>query len=681
MKIRSFSIEGFRSIKMINEYELLDINMACLIGPNGSGKSNILKALSLLKGTYQFDEIDYFEGGSEQFISIKVGFELDQTDLIINGIDLGDKPWLERLMKFEVNLTNTPDQTFITKTLPNHSETKLSDLIKALNHLEGDLSIIDVSILEQNKQDLLWEHINTVRESIEEENLSNFLPQISEILDIVNLMDNSEEGVIPSLISIFENINLILQAGTQEVEIQNVLESIWSNTGIEFIDSHEDYDVEENVESTELVNRETHPFLFDLLSLSGKKAENFNDVTFRTIIKNCRQASAKLTEEMQSAWPSHEMEYLIAKIEGSLFFGVVTPQGTTVGLSQLSDGEKWYLRFYTKLAIANKKNSNTIWLFDEPGRDLHATSQIDLRNFLALTSQDSQILYTTHQPMMIPWNRLEQLCVVNNLEGIIGDNDFDPVGTIIHNRFWRDSGKETTLDSPLKEALGLVLGEHIFTGMEHVVVEGISDYFYLSGWLRFFQNSRADKIWNSSYGSLNRSFVPADGLNNIPLYVLFLARRAPDDINCVSIPDSAEDAKTVKETFGDRGFLHLKDRTKSLEELSNIKGLVEVENLFSQKDYFSLVSDYYKKNYPDIKIPEIGKFPASLDKWSGKITRYINERFSKRNIDFLGLDKTGVAMHAYRKLSSAKSRDDISFSKKSEDTFSKILQAIDNLFN
>ena len=666
---------------MINDYELLDINMACLIGPNGSGKSNILKALSLLKGTYQFDETDYFEGGNEQFISIKAAFELDQTDLIMNGIDLEDKPWLDRLMNFEVTLTNTPEHTMITKILPDLSETKLSDLIKALNHIEGDLSIIDVSILEQNNQELLWEHINTIRESIEEEKLGNFLPQINEILDIVNLLDNSEEGVIPSLISVFENINLILQAGTQEVEITNVLESIWSNTGIDFLDSHEDYNVEENVESTELVNRETHPFLFDLLSLSGKKAENFHEVTFRTIIKNCRLASAKLTEEMQSAWPSHEMEYLITKIEGSLFFGVITPQGTTVGLSQLSDGEKWYLRFYTKLAIAKQKNSNTIWLFDEPGRDLHATSQIDLRNFLALTSQDSQILYTTHQPMMIPWNRLEQLSVVKNIEGIIGDNDLDPIGTIIHNRFWRDSGKETTLDSPLKEALGLVLGEHIFTGMEHIVVEGISDYFYLSGWLRFFQNSRADKIWNSSYGPLNRSFIPADGLNNIPLYLLFLARRAPDDINCVSIPDSAEDANTVKETFGNRGFMHLKDRTISLEELSSINGLVEVENLFSREDYYSLVRDYYKKNYPDIKIPDISKFPKSFSKWNGKITKYLEERFEKRNSDFLGLDKTGVAMHAYRELSSANSGKEISYSKKSEDTFSKVLQAIDNLFS
>ena len=460
-----------------------------------------------------------------------------------------------------------------------------------------------------------------------------------------------------------------------------MLETIWSNASIEFLDSHEDYNVEDVVNPMELENRDLHPFLFDLLTLSGKKAENFNDVTIRTISKNRRQASANLTEEMQRAWPSHKMEYSIEKIGESLFFGVITPQGNTVGLSQLSDGEKWYLRFYTRLAIASQnKKCNIIWLFDEPGRDLHSTSQIDLRNFLALSSQEFQIIYTTHQPMMIPWNKLEQLFVVNNIEGSIDNNGLATLGTTIHNRFWKDSGDETTLDSPLKEALGLVLGEHIFTGMEHVVVEGLSDYFYLSAWLRFFQNNRADKMWNSSYGAINRTFIPADGLNNIPLYVLFLARRAPDNINCVSVPDSIEDAKTIKEIFNNRGFMHLKDKTISLEELSNVNGLIEVENLFYQQDYYRLVSEYYNKNYPDIKMPRIPKFPKSLDNWNGKITKYPNERFKKLNSEFIGLDKTGIAMHAYRKLCSANSREEVSLSKSSEDTFSKLLQEIDKLF-
>ena len=215
MKIRSFSIDGFRSILSINDFEFLDINLVCLIGPNGSGKSNILKSLSLLKGTYTFDEIDYFEGGNEQFISVKAEFELDKNDLEINGIDLEEKPWLERLMKFEVKLTNRPNQTLISKTLPNLSETDLFDLITALNNLEEDLSILDVSMLEQDKQDLLWEHINTVREIIEENKLFNFLPQINEISNIVNVLDNSEIDENPSLSKVFSNINFILQAGSQ----------------------------------------------------------------------------------------------------------------------------------------------------------------------------------------------------------------------------------------------------------------------------------------------------------------------------------------------------------------------------------------------------------------------------------------------------------------------------------
>ncbi len=46
MKILSLDIEGFRSLKRVDEWRPGDLNV--LIGPNASGKSNLLRALDLL---------------------------------------------------------------------------------------------------------------------------------------------------------------------------------------------------------------------------------------------------------------------------------------------------------------------------------------------------------------------------------------------------------------------------------------------------------------------------------------------------------------------------------------------------------------------------------------------------------------------------------------------------------
>jgi len=50
---------------------------------------------------------------------------------------------------------------------------------------------------------------------------------------------------------------------------------------------------------------------------------------------------------------------------------------------------------------------------------------------------------------------------------------------MLHQRFWQDA----ELVSPLREALSLFIGEDLITGKNHIIIEGVSDYFYLIGCL------------------------------------------------------------------------------------------------------------------------------------------------------------------------------------------------------
>lgn len=50
--IKKISINGFKSIRELREFELRDLNI--IIGANGSGKSNFVQVFQLLEGYRRF---------------------------------------------------------------------------------------------------------------------------------------------------------------------------------------------------------------------------------------------------------------------------------------------------------------------------------------------------------------------------------------------------------------------------------------------------------------------------------------------------------------------------------------------------------------------------------------------------------------------------------------------------
>jgi predicted ATP-dependent endonuclease of OLD family len=245
------------------------------------------------------------------------------------------------------------------------------------------------------------------------------------------------------------------------------LSKVFGQLNIELLQLNS-YDIENNAPIAELNDGSKHPFLYDLLQLAGKSASAFTPTNTPLLSRRIAQASRELSSSISGVWVSHNLKFEIDKQGENLEFMVHTPQGHQVSLTDLSDGEQWFLKFYVRLAVAQKENKQILWLFDEAGRDLHTTSQIDLKGFFETISKDAQVIYTSHLAMMIPWHRLERIFAVENTTA---------EGTIVHKRFWKDS----KLNSPLKEALSTFVGEYLLGGKEHLIVEGVSDYFFLWG--------------------------------------------------------------------------------------------------------------------------------------------------------------------------------------------------------
>jgi predicted ATP-dependent endonuclease of OLD family len=109
-------------------------------------------------------------------------------------------------------------------------------------------------------------------------------------------------------------------------------------------------------------------------------------------------------------------------------------------------------------------------LLDEPALTLHARAQQDFLRFInERLSPKHQVIYTTHSPFMVETGHLERARIVE---------DKGP-----------DRGAEVTTEVlatdrdslfPLQAALGYDIAQNLFVGPNNLLVEGTSDFTYLT---------------------------------------------------------------------------------------------------------------------------------------------------------------------------------------------------------
>lgn len=701
MRISSISIKNFKSIDELVDLPFNDRAIACIIGRNGSGKSNLLYAVKSLKDDeYLLDIHQYEKETKDKEIVISATILLEEVDepylkeVGLTLLDLGGG--------FKVTVRkpekNDPQRTFESLDFNKDFTSKIKANLKKIHNMLKEIKVPVQEEVSQESDASQAEVSPPSQEQTVPEGIPDTVPaeaqvKLKDIIDRVNSKwdaieaESAPEALIGLYQTYLKSAGRLTEADNSlpaeivaelkqliddtvyliSFDISDFLKDLWENITITLLRIN-DYQVETKAKRAELKDAQKHPFLYDLLSLSKKRIEDF-DTEGSELSNTQRDASTELSRELAKVWPQHKINFKIEAQDVNIFFSFETPQERNRGLEDLSDGEKWFLGFYTKLAIANQQKQQTIWLFDEPGQSLHATSQVDLKSFFEETSQHSQIIYTSHQPMMIQWHRLERLLVANNSKS---------KGTSITTRFWKDE----ELVSPLREALGLFVGEQLLTGAQHVVVEGISDYIHLQGWLGFFQRTRTAKHWEEENSFLNRTLVPAGGRDCIPLYLLFLSQKTKDEVSTIAIPDSKSDAELVKKAITSYGLLPTSKVIKSISELVDDADLKDIEEIYEPKEFLEEVKKYYATAYPNIKIPSSFETPKPEDLKEG-IVSYINDQLNSANPKYfedntkISLDKPGVAFSIYYKLNST---DPAPYSKTAEKKFEKIFMAVNGYF-
>jgi hypothetical protein len=246
-----------------------------------------------------------------------------------------------------------------------------------------------------------------------------------------------------------------------------------------------------------------------LCKVAGLDPQQLQDFLARgdheTRAQLANRAGAVITAELRRLWKDRALKVRFNPDAQHLDTLVADPNAVydvEVNLDERSRGFRWFFSFFVTFAADTKGGSaeNAVLLLDEPGLYLHASSQGDLLSYLR-REITNQCVYTTHSPFMVP---VDDLALIRTVQ-----IDVD-VGTTVSDT---PTGDDRTL-FPLQAALGFSLAQSLFMGPKNIVVEGVTDYWYLSSIAEYLRSVRrptlpADLVITPAGGAQKVSYMVA----------------------------------------------------------------------------------------------------------------------------------------------------------------------------
>ena len=442
MKLKRFRVENFRSV--IDSGWINCDDVTTLVGINESGKSNILLALWKLNPA-RGGEIDYLHdmpatklsdlrNKKENIFFIEALFELGESANGIND-ELGLSLSSEDQLVIKRNYNGDCRFTFEDETI-----NKKVEMLQKPKKVKGAEDKPGLSY-----QEILDVILRYVPSFVYYSNYGNLTSRIYLPYAIRWLNGESVPGIdmkedqVRTIRVLFDYVNLkpeeILELGQDAVDVAYRRRNNTSPT-------------EEEI----------------------KKAEA--DKEQRSLL--LQSAGTKLTKEFRDWWKQGEYKFRFGA-DGDYFYIWVSDdkRPEEVDLELRSTGLQWFLSFYLVFLMECKgDNAGSVILLDEAGLTLHPLAQKDLAAFFNKLSEDNQIINTTHSPFIVDAENIDRCRVVyTNNDG----------GTVVSENLREGSGEigEKSIYA-VHAALGLTVSDVMLQGSKVVIVEGVSDQFYLS---------------------------------------------------------------------------------------------------------------------------------------------------------------------------------------------------------
>lgn len=298
-------------------------------------------------------------------------------------------------------------------------------------------------------------------------------------------------------------------------------------------------------------------------------------------ILDMNDASNTLTAEIADRWS--QKKYVVRfEADGNHFVTFVqdVDRLALVPLEERSKGFQWFFSFDMMFMSETKgKFENAVILLDEPGLHLHAAAQRDLLKRLDSYAKENQLIYTTHLPFMIDFDRLDNIYVCE--EG--------KAGTIVH-KDWGTADKDARFT--LQAALGLSWSQSLFVGQYNLVVEGVTDFWFLTTLSTMLRANGED--------GLDEQLVitPAGGASKVAYVGTILHGQ---ELNVMVLLDSDKEGEEAR-----RQLVHewiLKDNSVlMLGKLLGLSHPCTLEDLFDEPYYLGHVQTAYASELGTNKI-------------------------------------------------------------------------------
>lgn len=577
MKLTKARIQNYRSIIDTGEFDIEELK-TIMVGPNEAGKTVILKALQQLNKPSDvagFDVLRDYPRSLYNDISTKKVLPKDVT--VVTGyytLEESDKELIpdefkDCVYKSYKNIDNKLYHSLDNAPSVVYYKDIKNDLTRMLSHLDKQYKI-DNPEETNTPSELVTSIIGAWSDytSMSGENATKLTAFLEKNFALVEEGNEKEEKRYSSLIE-----QIKFNAKRDEVL------SILSKREPVFILFNNYFKVKPSVHLEHLAKRTEQNLLDDdyydygnlcLLKLLGFTARELSDLG-NTVSPNqsdrealqvykdkldsrsyqLNAASVRLTDEIRKVWMPNperpEADKLKVTADGQYLKVVVEDDiGVDIELDQRSEGFQWLVSFFVVFfAEAMDKHKNAILLLDEPGMSLHGLKQRDFRDTISRLAEKNQTIYTTHSPFLVGPDELDIVKVVemkNRKEG-----------TKVHTTI---SSSDPAGLLPLQEALGYDLAQSLFSQQRNLILEGITDYWYVDATANLLRESKDENLNDKI------ALVFANSAGKVVYYATILFAhnlKVAALLDSDSAGDQAAQQENLVHTLGNKNILRTKD--------------------------------------------------------------------------------------------------------------------------
>ena len=360
-------------------------------------------------------------------------------------------------------------------------------------------------------------------------------------------------------------------------------------------------------------------------------------------------ASLDISKKFSEWWSQrrHKIHY---DVDGNYFRIWVADDrrpDVEIELEARSKGFQWFFSFYLVFLVESKDgHKDAILLLDEPGLHLHPTAQQELISFFENLSETNQIAYTTHSPFLIDGKHLHRVRPVT---------EDDTGHSRITEEIW--PGDHETI-FPLQAAAGYAMIRGLFQGRKNLLVEGMTDFYYLQALSQQCSRSKRASLSNDIH------ITPCGGAKHVgPLASLFLGQ----EVRPLVLLDGDEAGRVRQNALIRELYKEHDSKILMLDDLLNRPGQeVEIEDILGREIIIEGLKTVLEKT------PQL----SQTDNTSGSLPSQIKTAAESQKIDLPKGWKASVAIH----LVSSWAENDTTLADKILDTAALLFSEIEARF-